>query len=163
MKCDACSKEITSAEMHTVPGATVVAKTADGFVPSKVGAYGAASVGLQFGLSKSEIWKNSVNDFPTSQWGFCSECHTELLNFGKGDGCFIATVCYGSNTANEVILLQWFRDEYLSKNRLGRNFISAYYAFSPMLASFISRHPKLIILVRTGFVGPLVNVVRKIK
>ncbi len=81
----------------------------------------------------------------------------------KGGGCFIATACYGSETADEVILLQGFRDDYLSKSGVGRLFVYAYYAISPRLAIFIGRRPALRRLVKAWFVNPVVSVVKKLK
>ncbi len=56
---------------------------------------------------------------------------------GGGGGCFIATACYGSPMANQVVILKKFRDTYLLTNDLGRMFIRAYYHFSPQLADYI--------------------------
>jgi len=57
--------------------------------------------------------------------------------------CFIATACYGTPLAEEVITLCQFRDQYLLTNRPGRLFVKTYYELSPPLAEFITRHPGL--------------------
>lgn len=59
---------------------------------------------------------------------------------GGGGGCFIATAAFGSPLAKQVVTLRRFRDAYLLTNAPGRAFVSFYYAKSPPLASFISRH-----------------------
>ncbi len=59
------------------------------------------------------------------------------------EGCFIATAVYESDDAPEVVKLRLFRDEILSRNRLGRTFIELYYKFSPALAVRIARNPPL--------------------
>ena len=47
--------------------------------------------------------------------------------------CYIATMVYGSHDAPEVLVLRLYRDTVLSKSRLGRIFIKAYYRYSPLL------------------------------
>ena len=41
----------------------------------------------------------------------------------KMEGCFIATVCYGSYNAPEVVVLRKFRDEVLSHSFAGKLFV----------------------------------------
>ncbi len=48
-------------------------------------------------------------------------------------GCYIATCVYGSYDCPEVWVLRRFRDETLECSRLGRLFISLYYATSPSI------------------------------
>lgn len=61
----------------------------------------------------------------------------------KKGWCFIATAAYGSPLAREVVLLQDFRDNCLSRHALGEKFIRGYYRLSPPLAAQISRHKVL--------------------
>ena len=63
--------------------------------------------------------------------------HPELIAALAGGGCFIATACYDSPMAEEVMSLCRFRDEYLLRNKLGRKFISAYCRLSPPIADYI--------------------------
>jgi hypothetical protein len=77
----------------------------------------------------------------------------------KGDFCFIATAAYGTPTAKEIDELRHFRDEYLRKSSLGNDFIKFYYANSPPIAKFISEHEILRVIVREGFVDPVVKIV----
>jgi hypothetical protein len=67
---------------------------------------------------------------------------------GGGGGCFIATAAYGSPMAEEVYLLQEFRDRFLLTNLPGRAFVSLYYASSPLIVNIISKHDSLKILTR---------------
>ena len=67
-----------------------------------------------------------------------------------GSGCFIATAAYGSRMAKEVNVLKKVRDEYLLTNELGRDFVSAYYRYSPRLADWIAKHPRIRKIVRIG-------------
>lgn len=50
----------------------------------------------------------------------------------RTEGCYIATCVYGSYDCPEVWTLRQFRDEILGKSILGRLFIRAYYALSPL-------------------------------
>lgn len=58
---------------------------------------------------------------------------------GLSEGCYIATMAYGSYDAPEVRVLRRFRDEVLKKTFLGRVFIANYYAFSPLLVKFVKK------------------------
>ncbi len=58
----------------------------------------------------------------------------------RGSGCFIATACYESRMADEVLLLSCFRDQCLEKFAFTRVLISVYYAVSPCMASLIRKH-----------------------
>ncbi len=67
---------------------------------------------------------------------------------GGGGGCFIATAAWGSDMQKDVRYLRAFRDNYLLSNRAGRWFVRQYYHYSPPLAAFIHRHPRLRSMVR---------------
>lgn len=76
----------------------------------------------------------------------CPFCGTTYKDFSK---CFIATAAYGDPYAPEVIALRRFRDESLNQSVGGRVFVRAYYRFSPPVASFLTKHPRISVLVRT--------------
>ncbi len=52
-------------------------------------------------------------------------------NNSSSGGCYVATCIYGSYDCPEVWTLRRFRDNILSKNFFGRQFIKLYYATSP--------------------------------
>jgi hypothetical protein len=74
--------------------------------------------------------------------------------------CFIATACYGTSRAPELDVLRKFRDRVLMKSRAGRWFVRNYYRFSPPLAAWLWTHARARNLIREGFVGPVVKVLR---
>jgi hypothetical protein len=74
--------------------------------------------------------------------------------------CFIATAAYGSPLAREVVLLQNYRDDYLSQNPLGEKFIRAYYWFSPYFARQVSRSTSLRLLTRC-LLTPLILLIKR--
>jgi hypothetical protein len=49
------------------------------------------------------------------------------------EGCYIATLVYGSYESPEVLILRRFRDDVLATSFLGRAFIHLYYTVSPSL------------------------------
>ena len=64
--------------------------------------------------------------------------------------CFIATAAYGTPMADDIQVLLQFRDEYLLTNPVGQTLVDIYYRVSPPLAEFITQHPGLKPIVRTG-------------
>ncbi|WP_440887833.1 CFI-box-CTERM domain-containing protein [Vibrio sp. WZ-1] len=58
----------------------------------------------------------------------------------KKEGCYIATMAYGDYEHPQVVYLRKFRDETLSKTKLGRNFIKRYYKYSPLLVEKLKGH-----------------------
>jgi len=82
---------------------------------------------------------------------------------GKKSGmCFIATACYGSPFAPEVLFLQQLRDRYLRKTSIGRAAIQFYELTSPPIARCLSRSPFWRRTVRRLVVRPLLGVARRI-
>ena len=74
--------------------------------------------------------------------------------------CFIATAAYGSPLAQEVVLLQNYRDTYLAPNVLGEKFIQTYYRYSPYLARQVNRN-KLLKLLARCLLSPLICLIKK--
>jgi hypothetical protein len=76
--------------------------------------------------------------------------------------CFIATAAYGSPMAQEVVLLQGFRDQYLARRSLGEKFIQAYYRFGPSLARRVSQNNALKLLTRF-LLFPIILLIKKLR
>ena len=55
----------------------------------------------------------------------------------SSEGCYIATVVYGSYEAPEVLILRKFRDTFLKRHLVGNVFISLYYFVSPPIAKIL--------------------------
>jgi hypothetical protein len=75
--------------------------------------------------------------------------------------CFIATAAYGSSLAQEVVLLQTFRDRYLSQHALGERFIQTYYRYSPYFAKQINQR-KIFKFFTRCLLSPIIFLVKKI-
>ena len=67
---------------------------------------------------------------------------------GGGGGCFIATAAFGSYVEPHVMVLRSFRDSFLLTNRLGKAFVSWYYATSPPYADAIRQNGPVKTVVR---------------
>jgi hypothetical protein len=91
---------------------------------------------------------------PFMGWIEPYESLSELKKQAENKQCFIATACYGSPNAPEVLVLRNFRDCLLEPHALGRGVMRAYYRASPAPAAAIARRPWLRDLVRRGLVAP---------
>ena len=74
----------------------------------------------------------------------------------SGVGCFIATVAYGTPTAEQLDVLREFRDVVLLESTAGSQFVALYYQLSPPVAEFIAENELLRTLVRELLVDPIV-------
>jgi ribosomal protein L7/L12 len=79
----------------------------------------------------------------------------------KKGRCFIATACYGSYDAPEVVTLRRFRDERLAPSPAGAALVRLYYLLSPPLARAIADRPQWRRMVRRHVLAPLVGMVRR--
>jgi hypothetical protein len=86
--------------------------------------------------------------------------YSEAKSFTTLSPCFIATAAYGTPAAQEIDVLREFRDDVLLPTNAGSMFVACYYRFSPLAADFISRHESLRVMVRKGFIDPLVTIVQ---
>lgn len=59
----------------------------------------------------------------------------------KRPKCFIATAAFETPLAKEVQILRFYRDFYLRKHYLGKQFIILYYSWSPYVARLIDHSP----------------------
>ncbi len=87
-------------------------------------------------------------------------CET-YVSSTTGSGCFIATAAFGTELEPEVVTLRKFRDEDLLTNKIGREFVSAYYKVSPPIADYIRERDNLRGAVRLGL-RPLIYVAGKL-
>ncbi len=88
-------------------------------------------------------------------WSDGEEVRFDDIGFwvpASGTYCFIATAAYGTPMAEEIGILRQFRDEYLLTNPMGNALVDLYYRVSPPIAEFITAHPSLKPIVRTGLV-----------
>ena len=74
--------------------------------------------------------------------------------------CFVATACYGSPSAPEVVELRSFRDSCMIRTVYGRALVTLYYAISPGLAAFVGERPWLSRSLRCLVLAPIVRLVR---
>lgn len=79
-QCDICSRPLTASEMRVAPAWKVTRATAGGFVPSRVGAHGPLAAALSQ-LRTSDVWRLTVSQNQTADWGFCAACYSELERF----------------------------------------------------------------------------------
>jgi hypothetical protein len=77
-----------------------------------------------------------------------------------GGGCFIATACYGTDTAPDVLTLRNFRDRILLSSKTGRTFVDIYYLLSPPVANIIAPSYLLRSMVRKFFIQPIASLCR---
>lgn len=68
---------------------------------------------------------------------------TQSQTTNDSSDCFVVTATYGTPYSPEVIKYRYFRDEYLTKNILGKKLISYYYRIGPIAANYIKKHPNL--------------------
>jgi hypothetical protein len=66
--------------------------------------------------------------------------------------CCTVTTAYGTPMATDIGILRRFRDEYLRTSPVGEMLVGLYYTFSPPIAGFITEHPSLKPIMRTGLV-----------
>jgi hypothetical protein len=98
-------------------------------------------------LSTLNLFANDYEDNENSNIGNPGY-NIPVSNSGGSGGCFIATAAYGSLVAPHVKILRNFRDRFLTTNILGKSFVNLYYQYSPPLASFITKHDNLRLIVR---------------
>ena len=62
--------------------------------------------------------------------------HSIKDKYKSSSGCYIATAVYGSYNSPQVRVLRRYRDNILSKTKLGKIFIKVYYCLSPTLVKY---------------------------
>jgi hypothetical protein len=87
-----------------------------------------------------ECWVHGyaqATQFVPTMSAFIEQAENEIQKSSKGS-CFVATIVYGDPFSPEVIVLRTWRDNYLSKKIIGRQFIKFYYAIGPIIADCIN-------------------------
>lgn len=87
----------------------------------------------------------------TSTWD------TDPNNNSINEGCFIATLAFGSFSHDYVNILREFRDTRLIHNGPGAWFVNKYYKYSPSMVNWIEKHDNLKAPVRLALY-PVVGV-----
>jgi hypothetical protein len=77
---------------------------------------------------------------------------SEVVGVLDKTNCFIATAAYGGSFAKELVTLRDFRDQILSRSRVGLAFTRWYYDHSPRYAKMILDHPAARATVRAALV-----------
>lgn len=113
---------------------------------------------INTGIVSGKPTKAGVFDFTVTVTDAAQITATAEFSITIKGTCFIATVAYGTYTAQEIDILREFRDEILLPNSLGATLVSFYYEMSPPIANVVSRNEALRTAVRAGFVDPIVAV-----
>ncbi len=97
-------------------------------------------------LLKQNTTKEIKDDLNKSKSAF----ELVLMTHGKQQGCYIATMAYGDYDHPQVLELRKFRDDFLSRTILGRNFIKLYYRYSPSLVQRLKSKQNINLIIRKG-------------
>ena len=76
-----------------------------------------------------------------------------------GGSCYIATMAYGDYEHPQVIELRKFRDNFLHKSVLGREFIRLYYKYSPSLVKKFENNQRVNSFVRKAL-DQFINIIK---
>ncbi|WP_031428250.1 CFI-box-CTERM domain-containing protein [Flavimarina sp. Hel_I_48] len=91
---------------------------------------------------------------------FKSEINTRISDNKQKTGCYVATMVYGDYDHPQVLELRKFRDDFLSKTKLGRNFIKLYYRYSPDLVERLKNKQGINLIIRRGL-DQFIKTIRK--
>jgi len=100
--------------------------------------------------------KGVVDNHPSILCNVTTNLYTKIKK-----GCFIATITCGYNSL-EVKILSNFRDNILSRNRVGVLLTRLYYSVSPHLVCYILDKARLKKNVRRFMVSPIATLISKI-
>ncbi len=144
------------------------AKLAEKPLETKAGALTRCENCGTFGRDKTFITNNPLWEQPIT-FSFVAPSSESLLkeyplrpgeDVSKQSCCFIATACFGSTLAPQVLVLREFRDDRLMQHRTGRAFVRLYYSFSPPVAAWLHRHALARAVVRESLIRPVAALVR---
>lgn len=103
----------------------------------------------------SKIIKIDKNYKPPKE--FLTRDNVKVL---ENKNCFVATVCFGSQDDQSVIILRKFRDEFLKKFKIGNHLIFWYYKNGSKIAIFIDNKFFLKLLIKKLILNPLVFIIK---
>lgn len=82
-------------------------------------------------------------------------------NIEKKNGCYIATLCYGSYECDEVLTLKKYRDQILTKKTYGKIIIAFYNLFSPKLVAILFNKTKFNTTIKNILIEPIIKRIKK--
>ena len=95
-----------------------------------------------------------------SKYSDIESLEAQLKETREENNCFIATATYGTELAEEVIILKLFRDQYLERVAIGRIFVSTYYKISPYFARKIAASACLKMIMKYIILRPFVTLIK---
>ncbi len=122
----------------------------------------APSANLAYNTTYTATLKSGVKDLAGNpmaadySWSFTTDAQSS--GGGGGGGCFIATAAFGSFLAEEVIILQEFRDRYLLTHPAGKGMVSLYYRYSPPVANYIADHESFRAAIRIALMPVIYSI-----
>ena len=125
----------------------------------------------EYNKSTAYGWRIVVNQYHGKQLPFhwqnternkngdilCKVQSAGQKNVKYKNGCYIATACYGSPTAYEVIKLREYRDQKLSQILMGRILIKLYYIVSPFIASKLINCKRINLFIKHHILDKIVR------
>ncbi len=108
--------------------------------------------------------RNKVNADKNTLQKITRQITTQMMADGmskmatKKEGCYIATMVYGSYDHPQVMQLRKFRDENLAASYAGRILITLYYKISPQLGKVLKNKPAIHSIIRSllnTFIGAI--------
>lgn len=119
-----------------------------------------------YSLNQNYSSNRVTSNYSTSQSSInrpstaCTYNYSQPKKNTSGD-CYIATLCYQDYFADEVCSFRDFRDNTLSKHKIGKAFISGYYKYAPKAVHVMKNMPLLNSLIKHIILNPLLNLIKK--
>lgn len=107
-----------------------------------------------------------TSNYTTSQSSINRPSTASTYNYSQpkkntsGD-CYIATLCYQDYYADEVCSFRDFRDNTLSKHKLGKAFIRGYYKYAPKAVQMMKNMSLLNSLIKHIILNPFLSLIKK--
>ncbi len=110
-----------------------------------------------FDSSSKYSWHNSCFELDNR---LRQELYEKTYGKKKKENCYVATACYGSYDAPEVLVLRKYRNEKLAAHSIGKLFIRLYYRYSPYLADKLQRNPMINSWIRKYLLDRIVSIIK---